>query len=77
MNINSLTSLNNKVWMTEDRINELEDIAVEFTQSEQQRANRLEVKNKQPQTFETIIRNPIYFLIRVPEGERRVWMKEY
>lgn len=49
MNINSLTSLNNKVRMTEDRINELEDIAVEFTQSEQQRENRLEVKNKQPQ----------------------------
>lgn len=26
MNINSLKSLNNKVWMTEGRIDELEDI---------------------------------------------------
>lgn len=49
MNINILNNLNNKVWIIDDRINELEDISIEFTKSEKQRKNRLKRKNKQPQ----------------------------
>ena len=49
MNINILNNLNNKLWIIDDRINELEDISIEFTKSEKQRKNRLKRKNKQPQ----------------------------
>lgn len=49
MNINSLNKLNSKVGMSENRINKIEDAAIELTQSEQQRENRLKKKSKQEQ----------------------------
>ena len=41
-----MDGLNKRVEITEDRISELEVSAAEFTQSEQQRENRLEKKNR-------------------------------
>lgn len=46
MNINSLNKLNSKVGMTENKINKIEDAAIELTPSEQQRENRLKKKKR-------------------------------
>lgn len=45
---NSLDKLKHRVKMTEERISELEDRSIEFTQIEQQKENTLE-KDKQSQ----------------------------
>ena len=44
--INLVDGLNSRVKITEDRISELEVRVVEFTQSEQQRENRLDKKEQ-------------------------------
>lgn len=76
MNINSLNKLNSKVGMTENKINKIEDAAIELTPSEQQRENRLKKKKKNKnralETCGTVTKNLYFFLIRAPEGEKRI-----
>lgn len=53
--------------MTEDKISELEDRLIEFTQSEQQRAQDKIEKKTDSQTWENTKRWGIY-IIKDPEG---------
>lgn len=79
MNRNSLNRFNSKVVMTEDRINETEDVSIEFTQAGQQRENGLKNNNNNRalETCGTVTKSLIFFIIRTPEGEKRVLMKDY